>query len=877
MWSALMTPLVIVFAVLLISSRRSIRQLKAANNDAYGSGFMAGHVQGWHEGVAAVSAQHVAGAGFPAPAESAPSSAELTTQQTLDAVHHMTERARSTAAEQAADELPLAESPAEQLARRDKRERQNINVTLYVASLLLVAAGALFVGTSLAAVLRFAGVCLITALFYGVGLALHAKAPRLRPAAVAFAGTGLALVPVAGLAMYNFAVQDAGLAWLLTSLVGTLAYVVAAIRLESRVLVYLSFTFVVSTAWSGVSVLGAPLVWYFAAMIGLAVATSALTLVKPGRVTPLFLRPIMVLDPFVVPAVALAATVLPLRLERGEYALIMALCGAYFAVAAVVPAAGHRLLKVYGARLALTIAASAWAWHLTGLSSWALVTAGTLLAVQSGTVASAGSALQRWSPARGGIHHWAMDTLVSFGLQLMLVLIMLVPASYSGDDLSLWAVLAGATTGMFIAAKVKGPAEWAPPAALATVMVAGVQLGPWLVFNLLAAATLFWAVRSVASHSPLRAHLIFAARVAGTLAVPVLTTALMEGSRDALSAAIFSLSLALVAQQLASAAAERAGAVALVPVPTLAGFTAAGALCLVALPVTDATAGNLLPAIALVVQLLVSLGVGVLLFPVAATGALWQPTVAEGLPLAVSATAVLTAYAGVTSGLATVLLLLVVLYLAASGLRSTGIGQRWAYWWMARGAATLLVVMVYRELQQSSGPLVFAGEDISLATVLVFALGAQLAFPLVAAARRRAPDAVVADVALVLVLQPSPLRWPGSCSPRRPPGTRGTGNQPWPWSLWHSALRRPGMCSGSCLRRQPSLRLRWQSCSSAAAGAWPTSSLYWECSLFSARSWWSRRNRGRRRVPTSLRPVSSRRRWRSCSRTTSRPPAQRYR
>ena len=156
-------------------------------------------------------------------------------------------------------------------------------------------------------------------LFYGAGFALHAKAPRLRPAAVAFAGTGLALVPVAGLAMYNFAVQDGPLAWLLTSVVGTLAYVAAALRLESRVLVYLSLTFVVSTAWSGVAVLGASLIWYFGAMIGFAAAMTLVTLMKPRWVPPVFLRPVMILDPFVVPAVAIAATVLPLRwIEAGS-------------------------------------------------------------------------------------------------------------------------------------------------------------------------------------------------------------------------------------------------------------------------------------------------------------------------------------------------------------------------------------------------------------------------------------------------------------------------------------------------------------------------------------------------------------------------------
>ena len=163
---------------------------------------------------------------------------------------------------------------------------------------------------------------------------------------------------------------------------GTLAYVAAAIRLQSRVLVYLSLTFVVSTAWSGVSVLGASLIWYFAALVGFAAATTAASLARPRWVPPVFLRPIVLLDPFVVPAVGVAALVLPLRLDRGEFALIMALCGT-LRTGCAVPAAGHRLLKVYGARLAITIAASAWVWHLTGTLGWGLLAAVSLLALQS--------------------------------------------------------------------------------------------------------------------------------------------------------------------------------------------------------------------------------------------------------------------------------------------------------------------------------------------------------------------------------------------------------------------------------------------------------------------------------------------------------------
>lgn len=55
--------------------------------------------------------------------------------------------------------------------------------------------------------LRFAGVCGVTALFYGAGFALHARVPRLKPGTVAFTGSGLALMPVTGLALYNYALH----------------------------------------------------------------------------------------------------------------------------------------------------------------------------------------------------------------------------------------------------------------------------------------------------------------------------------------------------------------------------------------------------------------------------------------------------------------------------------------------------------------------------------------------------------------------------------------------------------------------------------------------------------------------------------------------
>ena len=591
-------------------------------------------------------------------------------------------------------------------------------------------------------------------------------------------------------------------------------------------------------------------------MIGFAAAMTLVTLMKPRWLPPVFLRPVMLLDPFVVPAVAVAAAVLPLRLDRGEFALIMALCGAYFALAAAVPSAGHRLPKIYGARLTMTIAASAWAWHLTGTVTWGLVTAGSLLALQSVVTAACAATLQRWCPGRGGERHWRADSFCTFGAQLLMVVLMLLPVRGSQDGLLLWAVLASVATGMVIAVKAGGAAEWAPPAALATGIIAGAQLGPWLDFNILAAGTLFWAVRSAGTRSPLRPRFILSARIAGTLAVPVLTDAVMEGNPEGLAAAIFALSLALVLQQLASAAAEQAGAAVLAPLPTLVGFTAAGIAAIVALSVTDTTAGNLLLASALVVQLVASLATGTVLFPRLGLGVSWRPTAAEACPWQSRRLSSWPPTTGVSLGLGNGVLLIVVLYLAlgpaingghpAVGLLVDGQG--------CGNPPVGICLWAAPGVHRADGS---RGQEISLATVVIVALGIQLVFPLTAAVRDRAPDAVVADVALVLMLQTVTLAAAVILPHTAAAAVGGT----WDWqrTLTITAMALSAAASGYVFRDLAAAAAFAPSMLAvllvAAVTACPTSNFCWASSRPSAPPWLWRWNRVRRRVPTLPRPA----------------------
>lgn len=754
-------------------------------DEAYRAGYRAGHLQGWRDALArfaerpgdagpaqapqqepsvegpAVPPPPSAQVGPPGPVSQPPRPAAVPPARTSAPVH---------------PSVPArveALSPAERQALRARREQQNINVTLYIASLLLVAAGALFIGAGLPAPLRFAGVCTITALFYAAGLVLHAKAPRLKPAAVAFSGTGLALIPVTGLAMYSLALHNAPLSWLVTSLVGTAAYVVAAVRLESRVLVYLSMTIVVSTAWSGVSVLGGALLWYFTALIGVAACFTVLAIRKPKWVPPVYVRPLAELHPFMVPAVAVAATLVPLMLGRGDYARVMAMCGCYFVLISMVRGVRLRQLQFIAARASLTLAAAAAVWELTDRGSAAISAAVVAVSVQV-LVAALGTGRL---PAllAGVVHHsrWRLDALITFGLQLLLTVALALAErqdAFSGEipstgALPLWvAALLALASGGVLAWKLRGDAEWAPAAALVMCGFLADWLGAWQFTGLLLAGAAFWAVRSIPATEQLRHHFILGARVTMTLAAPVLTAAVVGDDNDARSSyAVLVLCLALALQQLVTAALVRRGMRSLMPQASLAGFTGAGVAAMTVLalgheePLPAPLADGYLAGTAVAAQLITSLTVGLMLFPRPEAGQRWRPSIAEAVPLAVAAVAVPVAFDAVSLGLGNAMLLLVTAYLAATATRVSQQVPRRCYWWLSRASATVLAFTLFHQIQRGAGPVMVGGEVLAPATVLAAALCLQLIVPLREGRRGTVPNHVFADAAAVLALQAAVL------------------------------------------------------------------------------------------------------------------------
>ncbi len=185
-------------------------------------------------------------------------------------------------------ELSIEEKEAE----RERRTLQNLNAMLYVGSFLIVAAAALLVTLTMPAAIKLVGIIIITVAFYVAGMVLHATSERLRPAAVAFVGTGLAILPFVGFALHSLAGMSGQGAWLAISVVGLLAYGIAAVRLQSQLVSYLTIAFVLSLALSTVATIGMAIVWYFIVTIGIATVFGALRFVRPGLVPAIFVQPV---------------------------------------------------------------------------------------------------------------------------------------------------------------------------------------------------------------------------------------------------------------------------------------------------------------------------------------------------------------------------------------------------------------------------------------------------------------------------------------------------------------------------------------------------------------------------------------------------------
>ena len=272
-------------------------------------------------------------------------------------------------------------------ADKAKKDLQNINTILYVASLLIVAAAVLFVtiDKSVTNELKFFGVWLVTIGFYGAGFILHKTSQRLRPAAVAFLGTALALLPFAGLATDALVLHNPQLSWFITSALGLILFFTTTLLLKSQLLAYLTIGFVFSLATSSVAVLQMGFVWYFLLIIILASLCNLIAYINPKILPEVFRKPIDDGGQLAVPLAVFGSWWNVQVVDLWQNALVLLVTGIHYATAALTPThLEMRKLYVFLSRLSFSIAAVLFVYDITKSMTAVGITASIVALVQIG-------------------------------------------------------------------------------------------------------------------------------------------------------------------------------------------------------------------------------------------------------------------------------------------------------------------------------------------------------------------------------------------------------------------------------------------------------------------------------------------------------------
>lgn len=331
----LLSPFIAIIAIIQWIVRARQKRIGGYSNE-YERGYQAGLVAG-SRGYAA--SQETAQQSLPsaAPVATTDGSPQLTASGFVDVTSSLvTEPSAGPFAEGPTTSHDYSSSvvTAAPLTQEEKT-RRTLNILLSLGSLLFVAAGIAFITSNFPSGVKLFGICMIVTFFYLGGLALHWFSETLRPAAIAFIGTGLALIPFLAVAFSAYGGMSGEYAWLTVSLIGIGAYYFAAVYLQSQVVSYLTVAFALSLTDSIVATAALPLVWYFAVMIIISLAASVVALMRPSWIPKLFQGPVQYTGTLVTP-LALGASLIAFRgLELWHYELLFSLATLHYLVVAL--------------------------------------------------------------------------------------------------------------------------------------------------------------------------------------------------------------------------------------------------------------------------------------------------------------------------------------------------------------------------------------------------------------------------------------------------------------------------------------------------------------------------------------------------------------
>jgi hypothetical protein len=205
-------------------------------------------------------------------------------------------------------------------------------ILLYLGAFFLLASIGLYVGLGVGTTLKALLVSILTIGFYGAGLYLNQYTTRLKPVGATFAAIGMATLPMAGAAIYYFALNktSGAVVWLVTSIIGVLLYAHAMHVFKSTLVSYMIVFSTLSVVLASISTLGlAP--YYFIQGLGFAGIAFVLLAKLVGKNSGLVSEAYERSASFMVPFSVALSVLFVVRVGWVQLAASLLLGAAYYA------------------------------------------------------------------------------------------------------------------------------------------------------------------------------------------------------------------------------------------------------------------------------------------------------------------------------------------------------------------------------------------------------------------------------------------------------------------------------------------------------------------------------------------------------------------
>lgn len=218
------------------------------------------------------------------------------------------------------------------VANKKSKGNGGLNALLFIGSFLIVVGSCSLLMSAVSDIIKLIILLIITVVFYAAGLLIR-RVKVLVPAGIAFLCTSLAVMPFMGNAFSRFAGMSNELSWFMTSLLGTIAYIIAALVIKNRIIATISIGFVISLFCSAPTNLHMSILWNYLAVTLVSIIANVLCVTLKEKI-PAVYKDVLLFSSRIITSVVAFATVFGIfSLSGFDYAIIFAICFVQFVLA----------------------------------------------------------------------------------------------------------------------------------------------------------------------------------------------------------------------------------------------------------------------------------------------------------------------------------------------------------------------------------------------------------------------------------------------------------------------------------------------------------------------------------------------------------------